>query len=356
MTPEEAFFSLYEGLPRQGPGSENSTQEALKRLGPLNKPLRVIDLGCGSGASTLVLARELQTTVVAVDQHPPFLEALSANAEQEGVKSLIEARQGDFTQLDEPPCSYDLLWCEGAAYLIGFEQALALWRPLLAPGAHAALTELTWLVDSPSDEARAFWKKAYPGMTNLDGNRHSAERAGYKVVDTFTLPNDDWWNEYYRPLRRRIASFRANHTVPKTIEAILSETEREMDIVERYADEFAYVFYLLEFDENANLSEDDDDDAPVSTQRSSIRDPSVVMTEKGHDVSASKRGRSAPAAASTRPMSRRSIIETMNVPVNWQARMELEHKFTQVVAELGLTRAEELLATIRARVDASIDE
>ena len=60
MTPEEAFFSLYEGLPRQGPGSENSTHEALRRFGKLPRPLRVIDLGCGSGASTLLLARELK--------------------------------------------------------------------------------------------------------------------------------------------------------------------------------------------------------------------------------------------------------------------------------------------------------
>ncbi len=350
MTPEEAFFSLYEGLPRQGPGSESSTHEALRRLGKLPKSLRVIDLGCGSGASTLLLARELKSPVVAIDQHAPFLEALAANAEQEGLKSLIQIRQGDFTQLDEPPCSYDLIWSEGAAYLVGFEQALTLWRPLLAPGGRVALTELTWLVPTPSDEPRIFWKKAYPGMTTSAGNCSSAERVGFKVLDTFTLPTDDWWNEYYRPLRRRIAAFRASHTVPRTIEAILSETEREMDIVERYSKEFGYVFYLLELDENAVL--DVEDEEPVSTQRSSIRDPGVISARSSRDGGTpSRKSKSAVGA----PLSRRTVIETLNVPVDWEARVELERKFTQLVAELGLTRAQELLANIRARVEASID-
>ena len=353
MTPEEAFFSLYEGLPRQGPGSETSTQEALKRLGKLPKPVRVIDLGCGSGASTLVLARELQSPVVAYDQHAPFLEALAANAEQEGLKSLISARQGDFTQLDELQCSYDLIWSEGAAYLAGFERALSLWRPLLAPGGKVALSELTWLVDMPSDEPRAFWKKAYPGMTNQEGNCHSAERVGFRVLDTFTLPTEDWWNEYYRPLRRRIAAFRANHTVPRTIEAILAETEREMDMVERYSNEFGYLFYLLELDDNAQL-EDEADDEPVSTQRSSIREPGLLGAASHREATTSRRGSS--GTGSSRPLSRRSVIETLDVPVDWQARRELERQFTHLVAELGLSRADELLNDIRARVHASIDE
>ena len=355
MTPEEAFFSLYEGLPRQGPGSESSTHEALQRLGSLKKPLRAIDLGCGSGASTLLLARELQSPVVAYDQHAPFLEALAANAEQEGLKSLIQVRQGDFTKLEELPCSYDLIWSEGAAYLAGFERALSIWRPLLAPGGKVALSELTWLVDVPSDEPRAFWKKAYPGMTNRGGNCHSAERVGFRVLDTFTLPTDDWWNEYYRPLRRRIAGFRANHTVPRTIEAILAETEREMDIVERYSDEFGYVFYLLQLDENAQIEVGEEDEEPVSTQRSSIRDPGRIAEPSQRDGGAASR-RSRSGAASSRPLSRRSMIETLNVPVDWEARIELERKFTHIVAELGLSRAEELLSIIRVRIEASIDQ
>jgi SAM-dependent methyltransferase len=356
MNPADAFFSLYEGLPRQGPGSESSTSEALRRLGKLSKPVRAVDLGCGSGAATLLLARELASPIIAIDHHQPFLDALVSNAAQEGLRELVQVRLADFTALDDAPRSYDLLWSEGAAYLIGFERALALWRPLLAPAGRAAVTELTWLVDAPSDEPRAFWRRAYPGMTSIEGNCASAQRVGYRVIDTFTLPAEDWWNEYYRPLCRRMANFRATHTVPSTIEAILAETEREMSIVERYTDEFGYVFYLLEVDWNADVSGSEDaDDEPVSTQRSSIREPSRIPATPGADVGvASRPPRSNSSAGGA--ISRRAAIEALDIPVNWDARMSLERDFARIVAELGLARATELLSLLRARIEASIDE
>jgi ribosomal protein L11 methylase PrmA len=66
-----AFFTLYRGLPRQGPGSDACTREALKRLPTLPASPRVVDVGCGSGRQTLVLAEALRTRILAVDLHRP---------------------------------------------------------------------------------------------------------------------------------------------------------------------------------------------------------------------------------------------------------------------------------------------
>ena len=55
----EAFqplLRLFKGMTRKGPGSEASTLRALG-LCPLPEHPAVADLGCGSGASALVLAR-----------------------------------------------------------------------------------------------------------------------------------------------------------------------------------------------------------------------------------------------------------------------------------------------------------
>ena len=56
----EALFALHEGLPRQGPGLDSATHAALDRVARALPPRpRVLDLGCGSGAATLVLAEAL---------------------------------------------------------------------------------------------------------------------------------------------------------------------------------------------------------------------------------------------------------------------------------------------------------
>ncbi|WP_240325275.1 hypothetical protein [Amycolatopsis thermalba] len=52
----EAFFALFHGLPRQGPGSDATTLRLLELAAPLPERPRVLDLGCGPGRSALLLA------------------------------------------------------------------------------------------------------------------------------------------------------------------------------------------------------------------------------------------------------------------------------------------------------------
>ena len=53
---------------RQGPGGDAETGQALN-LAMIDRaaPLRVADIGCGTGASTLLLARLLNARITAVD-------------------------------------------------------------------------------------------------------------------------------------------------------------------------------------------------------------------------------------------------------------------------------------------------
>jgi serine/threonine-protein kinase HipA len=241
MADDAAVFRLFEGLPRQGPGSDACTREALRRLPPLPPAPRVLDLGCGAGRQTLVLAEALRTKVLAVDLHQPFLDQLRASARARGLADLVETRCADMGALDLAPGSVDLLWSEGAVYLLGFEAGLRRWRPLLAPKGLAAVSECSWLTEQPPADLAAFWQQAYPAMGTVEGNLARAERAGFEPLDWWPLPQAAWWDDFYTPLAERLAALAGE---PALVAAI-AETQAEIELFCRHGDRYGYGFYLL---------------------------------------------------------------------------------------------------------------
>jgi SAM-dependent methyltransferase len=241
----EALFILHRDIPREGPGSDAATRDALRRLPPLPPRPRILDLGCGPGKQTLVLARHYQSPIIAVDFHAPYLDALQQAAEAEGLAHLIIPRQGQMEHLDEQPTSVDLIWIEAAIYIVGFAAGLQLWRPLLRDGGLLVASEATWLTDDPPAEVRDFWHGEYPAMTTVAGNIATAVACGYEVLDHFTLPPSAWWDEYYTPLKARMDRLGAEAERNPALAAVLAESQREMDMHARYSDAYGYVFYLM---------------------------------------------------------------------------------------------------------------
>jgi len=62
--------------------------------------------------------------------------------------------------------SFDLIWCEGAIFIIGLEKGLTEWRPLLKKDGYIVFSELSWLrVDGP-EEIKSYIKGMYGGLKN----------------------------------------------------------------------------------------------------------------------------------------------------------------------------------------------
>ena len=249
----EAFFTVHCNLPREGPGSDQATREGIRRLPPLPRSPRILDLGCGPGRQSLVLAQELQGSVIAVDLYEPFLQQLEESAKQAGLGDRITFRQGDMGALEEPPGSFDLIWSEGAIYLLGFSHGLRLWRPLLRDGGLLVVSECTWIQNNPPREVREFWQSGYPEMMTIEDNIKTATEAGYEVFDTFILPRSAWWDEYLTPLSHRVQQLRASGNLTPGLSQVLAETEQEIDICDRYGEFFGYVFYLMKKQQQAEV-------------------------------------------------------------------------------------------------------
>jgi ubiquinone/menaquinone biosynthesis C-methylase UbiE len=157
----EVFYELFRGLSHQGPGSEDCTLRALDAVGELAGSPRILDVGCGTGSQTLVLARRCGGNVVAVDIDPVSLDDVKRRAQSAGLGEQIETLACSMTELDFPDESFDLIWSEGAIYNLGFEAGLTLWRPLLPPGGHLAVSEASWLVPANRWISSKKWKKRF---------------------------------------------------------------------------------------------------------------------------------------------------------------------------------------------------
>ncbi len=237
----EAFFALHRGLPRQGPGSDDTTRRLLRLAGPLPARPRVLDVGCGPGRSALLLAAEVGAHVTCVDLHQPFLDELTAAASRRGLAARITAVHCSMDRLPFPDHAFDLVWAEGSAYLMGFEAALRSWRRLVAPGGALVVTEPEWSVPDPSPRARAFWDATYP-LRTAAGNTALAEAAGHRVVARLPQPDGDWWAEYYDPLAERIAA--ADLARPGMTQAVAAARE-EIALRREHGGEYGYAGYVL---------------------------------------------------------------------------------------------------------------
>lgn len=244
LDPFKIFLELQLGLPRNGPGSRASTEAAFALLPPLPEKPEIADLGCGQGASTFELLRLTNGRVTAVDLFEPFLDKLNARAEEKGVsEARLVVTRGDMEALSFKDESFDLIWSEGAIYLLGLEHGLETWRRFLKPGGCVAVSECTWLTATPSPEARAFWDAAYPTMGTVASNCEALTRAGYELLGTHVLPAEDWWRDYYTPMRKRIAEMR--DAWGEAAEEVLANEEAEIALLENNPGQYSYVFYVM---------------------------------------------------------------------------------------------------------------
>lgn len=236
-TLSDVFWALHSDLPREGVGSDRTTRELLELAGPLPANPRAVDVGCGPGRSALVLA-EAGARVIAVDLHEPFLRRVRAGA---GARAVLPVR-ASMRALPVPDGGADLVWCEGAAYLMGVDAALREWRRLLAPGGVLVFSDLVWTTDTPADATRAFWAAGYPAMRDEPRIRAAADAAGYDVVATRLLPDSDWEDEYYGPLERRIDEWPDRDAETA---AALAENRAEIDLRRAHPGDYGYLAVVL---------------------------------------------------------------------------------------------------------------
>lgn len=241
----DLLVDLHGKADRQGPGGEAETRLAIRMSGLSDRQhLKIADIGCGAGASTIALAKSLHADITAVDLLPDFLKELEQRAKAEGVSKQITTLAASMDALTFEPSSLDAIWSEGAIYNIGFERGIRSWQQFLKPSGVLAVSELTWLSEKRPPELDDHWSREYPEVTTASAKMALLEANGYTPLGYFPLPETCWLDNYYRPMQERFAGFLTKHNGSVAARSIVQAEQLEISLYESFSAFVSYGYYV----------------------------------------------------------------------------------------------------------------
>lgn len=245
MDDYKLLIDLHKEGHRQGPGGDAETELALN-LAMIDRaaPLKIADIGCGTGASTILLAQLLNARITAVDFLEDFLDVLEQRAASTGVADRISPLVRSMEDLPFADEELDVIWSEGAIYNIGFEKGVADWRRYLKAGGLLVASEITWITHSRPAELENHWDKEYPEIDVASSKIKILEKHGYSPLGYFVLPEKCWLDHYYRPMQARFDDFLNRNGQSEEAHAIVAAEQREIDLYETYKSHISYGVYI----------------------------------------------------------------------------------------------------------------
>lgn len=243
----QLLVDLHVNNKRQGPGNDATFKKALELAGfDKNSILSIADIGCGTGVSTLALAKNTNAHITAVDLFPNFLAKLNANASEANLSSRITTQKADMAKLPFQKEQFDVIWAEGAIYNIGFEKGIRLWKEFLKPGGVMVLTEITWLTHDVPNELSVHWQEEYPEIAHASTKIRQLEENGYTVKAYFPLTDEAWLDGYYGPLQASFKSFLQRNNNSVAAKEIIKAEEAEIELYKKYKKYVSYGCYIAQ--------------------------------------------------------------------------------------------------------------
>ena len=240
-------FKIFESLPSLGPGDDEHTEKAFSIIAePPEGGGEILDVGCGRGAQTMVLARLCPSCrITATDIHQPFLDLVDEKAAAEGFSGRIKTVCASMDDLPFGEESFDMIWAAGCASIIGIENAIRYWKKLLKPGGYIMISDVFWFTQTPSDEAREFFAELHPGMMHEDKGFEIIRNAGLELAGSFRLPSRVWEETFYGKMRGKLGELEEEYADDEGALMIIGGLKRQTEIFEKYPDEFGNTYLVM---------------------------------------------------------------------------------------------------------------
>lgn len=243
----ELLIDLHKDGERQGPGSTELTSRALNMAGLTSgaRRLQILDVGVGTGASTLQLAKSLDAEILAIDLSTIFLQILEEKARLQGLSEQISTRSCSMDDLPFTEDSFDVVWAEGSIYNMGFSNGIAYLKRFLKPGGIMAVSEVIWLTKDRPAEINDFWQNEYSEIATPSRKMEILEEQGFVLKGYFPFPKSAWWDNYYQPLQGRIDGFLSRHK-SEIAKELIKAVNMEIELYEKFCGYYSYSFFVVQ--------------------------------------------------------------------------------------------------------------
>lgn len=185
---------------------------------------RVLDVGCGSGVPTLELAKLSGGEITGIDVDQSQLNRLNQRIQEEGLSDRVFVKNCSLFDINFPDETFDILWAEGSLHIIGFVRGLRELRRLLKPRGFLVV---------------------HDGVTDVSAYLGGVPELGYVLVNSFMLPDNVWWTDYFEPLEQLIKEWREK---VKSVEGlrILERYQNEANMFKLNPEENVSAFYIFQ--------------------------------------------------------------------------------------------------------------
>lgn len=178
-------------------GGYFATNELLDRCGGIKPGEKILVIGCGTGYTPVMLAREHGADVVATDIDPRMLDLAQERFVKTGTQDRIRSQIADVQELPFEDNIYDKVLAESVLVFTDPSRSVAEIRRVLKPGGVIGINEVT-VPETPPRKAIETLTQFYPqGMQILSEQewRRIFEEAGFEDV-TSIVHKLDYWKQF----------------------------------------------------------------------------------------------------------------------------------------------------------------